>query len=397
MEPTILCLHSSADLYGSDRSLFRLVSSSLPYRFIVVLPYRGPLTQELENAGIRVITLPLAVIRRSLFNPLGLVRLAWSCVQQFYSLRRLIKEENVGLVLANTTAVLGGEWVAKCAAVPYIQYVREIIEKPAFVAKFFSMRTLWAERVVCVSEGTRKNFVSQFPPISERTEVIHNGIHVGRFADGDREKVRQELNIGRDELVFGTLGRISPFKGMDFFLDGAIEFLNRDPKKQVTFLIVGSAFQGQEWREEELETRIRDSGLSHQIKRIAFREDVADVMAALDVFVLPSMQPDPFPTVVLEAMASGKPVIGTNFGGVPEMVVSDQRVAEAQGPVIEKLTGVLVEAGNVPELAHAIQVLVDDSELRLNMGQDGKARCNERFTVERYYKNASRLFEGCLK
>jgi glycosyltransferase involved in cell wall biosynthesis len=396
---TILALHSSADLYGSDRSLLRLVTGGLEFQFIVVLPYEGPLCAALREKGVAVYVHPLAVIRRRLFTPWGLVGLAFQLVRQTWFLRNLILEEEVDLVMANTTAVLGGEWAAALCGRPYLQYVREIIVKPKLVAKFFSWRARWATRVLCVSEGTRNNFVAQDPVIADKTFVLNNGIEVGKFEAGERSKVRKELGIDDDTVLVGAIGRISPFKGMDFLVDAAAAYFRLKPEARVRFVVVGSAFgekkpvHGSSFlvpgcgegellpAERALVDRMVATGFGDRISWQPFRADVADVLAALDVFVLPSMLPDPLPTVVLEAMAAGKSVIGTRMGGVPEMVVED---GEQETGDRRQGTGILVEGGDVAGLAVAIGRLVEDAGLRQKMGLAGARRCREHFSVEGY-------------
>jgi glycosyltransferase involved in cell wall biosynthesis len=462
---TILCLHSSADLYGSDRSLLRLVTGGLPFRFIVVLPYEGPLCAALREKGVAVQVHPLAVIRRRLFTPWGLVQLAGQLVRQTLFLRRLILGENVGLVMANTTAVLGGEWAAALCGRPYLQYVREIIVKPKLVAKFLSWRARWATRVLCVSEGTRKNFVEQDPAIADQAFVLNNGIEVGKFVGGDRAKVRKEWGIGDDTVLVGAIGRISPFKGMDFLVDAAAAYFRAKPEARVRFVVVGSAFgekkpvpgssflvpgcgegegkavpgssflvpgcgegegkavPGSSFlvpgcgegellpAERALVDRMAGTGFGDRISWQPFRADVADVLAALDIFVLPSMLPDPLPTVVLEAMAAGRPVIGTRMGGVPEMVVDAKAsvpsssflvsgLGEGEGGAVlgseHEATGVLVTPGDVAGLAGAIGRLVEDAGLREKMGLAGARRCREHFSVERYLRAIPTHLSACM-
>jgi glycosyltransferase involved in cell wall biosynthesis len=516
---TILCLHSSADLYGSDRSLLRLVTGGLPFRFIVVLPYEGPLCAALREKGVAVQVYPLAVIRRRLFTPWGLVQLAVQLVRQTLFLRRLVREEKVDLLMANTTAVLGGEWAAALCGRPYLQYVREIIVKPKLVAKFLSWRARWATRVLCVSEGTRNHFVAQDPVIADKTFVLNNGIEVGKFEGGERAKVRKEWGIEEDTVLVGAIGRISPFKGMDFLVDAAAAYFRAKPEARVRFVVVGSAFgekkpvpgssflvpgcgegegkavpgssflvpgcgegegkavpgssflvpgcgegegkavpgssflvpgcgegegkavpgssflvpgcgegegkavPGSSFlvpgcgegellpAERALVDRMAGTGFGNRISWQPFRADVADVLAALDIFVLPSMLPDPLPTVVLEAMAAGRPVIGTRMGGVPEMVVDAKAsvpsssflvsgLGEGEGGAVlgseHEATGVLVTPGDVAGLAGAIGRLVEDAGLREKMGLAGARRCREHFSVERYLRAIPTHLSACM-
>jgi glycosyltransferase involved in cell wall biosynthesis len=495
---TILCLHSSADLYGSDRSLLRLVTGGLPHRFIVVLPYEGPLCDALRAEGgklparrslgeggkaetgdlkggkdqedrgqraeardqgkrkgatVDVVVFPLAVIRRNLMNPVGLVKLGLSFLRTAWFLRNLIAKEGVDLVLANTTAVLGGEVAAKLAGAQYFQYVREIIVSPKLVAKFFSWRAILATKVICVSEGTKRAFVEHCPRIKDKTIVVNNGIEVGKYLPKRDETrnlrpeglaFREELGVSEQTVLIGAIGRISKFKGMGFFVDGAAEFFRKHPEAEVRFVVVGSAFRQKPETgpsavalakagnlkpeellppEEELLEQIQRAETGKlkpedYITWLPFREDIVEVMHGLDVFVLPSMLPDPFPTVVLEAMICGKPVIGTNHGGVPEMLAIGEQKDEVGNLKLEdreqKLevdtatsafppsprlrragrfqpSGFLVSPGDTESLAEAMGVLVDNPDLRQAMGEAGRRRCLENFTRDIYMERISEV------
>ncbi len=101
-------------------------------------------------------------------------------------------------------------------------------------------------------------------------------------------------------------------------LEAVTPILQANPKA-VAFL-AGSAFEGEEWRVDELEKAISDSPVAEQIKRIDYYSKTTELYNMFDIFVLPSTNPDPLPTVVLESMACGKPVVGYRHGGVCEMV-----------------------------------------------------------------------------
>lgn len=446
---TILCLHSSADLYGSDRSLLRLVTGGLPHRFIVVLPYEGPLCDALRGSGakagkcegakVEVVVFPLAVVRRSLMSPVGLVRLGWGFLRTVWFLRKLIAGKNVDLVLANTTAVLGGEVAAWLTGVPYYQYVREIIVSPRLVAKFFSWRARLADTVICVSHGTRNAFIAHCPQIAERTIVVNNGLEVEKYEGAKVRKFegsssflvpgslfREELGVSQDTVLIGAIGRISKFKGMDFFVASAARLIREKPGLDVYFVVVGSAFREAEAvhrssflvpgsqeellpAEKELLEQIEKAGLGQKCQWLPFREDIVEVMHGLDVFVLPSMLPDPFPTVVLEAMICGKPVIGTNHGGVPEMIsagnhlVESAKVRKCESSGLQTFipshfstapTGLLVSPGDTAALAEAMGVLVENPELRRAMGEAGRKRCLENFTRDIYLERIAEVLGG---
>ena len=149
--------------------------------------------------------------------------------------------------------------------------------------------------------------------------------------------------------------------------------------KAVAFL-AGSAFEGEEWRVDELEKAISASPVAGQIKRIDYYEHTTELYNMFDIFVLPSTNPDPLPTVVLEAMACGKPVVGYRHGGVCEMVEEGEN-------------GLLATSNQPAELSKVIQELVENQEKREQFGSASVKRQNEFFSLESYIRNFSELYK----
>ena len=152
----------------------------------------------------------------------------------------------------------------------------------------------------------------------DQVQVIYNGVDNAVYQVMDASAVRDQFGIAQDALVIGMVGSVNAWKGQGDFLEAVTPILQANPKA-VAFL-AGSAFEGEEWRVEELEKAISDSPVAGQIKRIDYYSKTTELYNMFDIFVLPSTNPDPLPTVVLEAMACGKPVVGYRHGGVCEMV-----------------------------------------------------------------------------
>jgi glycosyltransferase involved in cell wall biosynthesis len=163
------------------------------------------------------------------------------------------------------------------------------------------------------------------------------------------------------------IGRISSWKGQDLFIDSAEEFVRRNPGFNVCFVIVGNAFRGQEWREQALRDRVKISPACSAFRLVGFRPDVADVLAGLDIFTMPSTRPDPFPNTVLEAMSASRAIVAVASGGVVEMLESD--------------SGVLVEPNNVSALCEAWEHLAVDVRARETLGKAARERVEMKFSL----------------
>ena len=142
------------------------------------------------------------------------------------------------------------------------------------------------------------------------------------------------------------IGRVNAWKGQGDFLNATKGLLKKYPN--LYLFIVGSAFAGEEWRVDELKQKIAEISECDRIIFSEFRTDTPAIHSFFDVFVLPSTSPDPLPTVVLEAMSSGTPVIGYRHGGVTEMNVDCQ-------------TGLLAEVNSPSDLESKIEEMINSN------------------------------------
>ena len=154
--------------------------------------------------------------------------------------------------------------------------------------------------------------------------------------------------------------------------------------QNVYTVFVGAAFEGEEWREKELANAISQSPYKDRIINKGYRTDSEGIYKLYDVFVLPSTNPDPLPTVVLEAMATGKPIVGYKHGGVCEMVK-------------DGYNGLLAEVRNPEDLAAKIESLLEDDDKRIEMGENSRKRLLEKFSIKSYVQNYSAEYDRLIK
>lgn len=373
----ILILHSTSDLYGASRILLFTVQNLIDHghKAVVVLSEEGPLSARLREAGAEVSIIRLGVLRRKYMSPKGMFNRLKVMTAAAGPLRRLIKEHQITVVYTNTTSVLIGAVLARVLGIRHIWHVHEIITSPKPFLRFtgFMVNRL-SSKVIVVSDAVKQHWQKL---ISARKLVrIHNGIDAGRFQS--RESLRHELALPEGSVVLGTIGRIHPWKGQDYFLKIAGE-LNRK-FDNLYFVLAGDVYPGNEYLYEKLNTIIGEQGLEGRVFNVGYREDITPVLNALDIFVLPSILPDPLPTVVLEAMAAGKPVVATDLGGAREMVDNGT-------------TGILVPLDYAAGAAQRMHDLVSDSDLRRQMGEKGMQRVKEHFSLETFNKAMITLLE----
>jgi len=230
------------------------------------------------------------------------------------------------------------------------------------------------DAIVGVSEDIRADMEAHGVP-AEKITVIDNGVNMSRFKDKtNAASTRKELGIDKDAVIIGTAGSLKSVKGHTFLLKAAVEVL-RSCKKEVKFLIVGDG----ELR-EELEAEARGLGIENNVIFTGYRTDVEDMLRCLDLFVLPSLR-EGLPMVLLEAMASCKPVVASRVGAIPKVVE-------------EAKCGLLVEPGDVHSLAAGLTALIKDKkEMRL-MGKRGYKKVLEDYSSEKMAREYLAIYTG---
>ena len=378
----ILYLHAGAEMYGADKVLLELIKGLDKEEFEahVILPNDGVLVEALRQVGAKVSVLDYPILRRKYFNPKGIVDYIRSyrfCAKQIVL---YAQEHSIDVVHNNTAAVLEGIYLKRKLKLPLIWHVHEIIVKPKAISDFINMLMgRYADKIVTVSQAVA-NHIKQSRFIKDsQVEVIYNGVDNAVYYPMDASSIREKFDIEQDALVIGMIGRVNAIKGQNDFIE-AVEPLLEKNGQAVAFL-AGGVFSGEEWRLEELDNRIASSSVVSQIHRIDYYDKTSELYNMFDIFVLPSIKPDSLPTVVLEAMACSKPVVGYNNGGIAEMVVDDK-------------SGCLVKPNSPQELSNAISLLLDSSEKREQFGREGYQIQKELFSLDSYIKNFSEFYDN---
>ena len=182
---------------------------------------------------------------------------------------------------------------------------------------------------------------------------------------------------GAEGRTVVLVGRISPWKGQDVFIKAAAMVLKQFPNCR--FRIVGSALFGEDALLGQLQQLAASLGVSEQIEFMGFRKDIPEIISASTLVVHASTVPEPFGQVIIQAMAAGKPVVATRGGGVLEIVE-------------DGVSGLLVAMKDVDAMARAICEILADPVRAKQMGEAGRARFLERFTIEKTVEAVERIY-----
>lgn len=390
---TILYAHSSDELYGSDIVLLELARRLDPARFrpVVVTPtdiaYEGRLGAALRQEGIAHHTLDMPVLRRRYLSAAGLPQFLRRLRRGPARLRALCGQEGARLIHSNTAAVWGGALAAASAGLPHLWHIHEIVEHPRSVRRLLAaMIARYSRRanthVVAISSAVANHLLADQPSLSPRLSVIHDAVDSERFhPDNDGCSRRRTWNIGPNDVLVGMVGRVSAWKGQEVFLQALAQARVRAP--ELRGVIVGDIVPGEARFKDGLLALNADLGLAEQVVWAGFCPDAPQVMAALDVLALPSVRPEPFGMVVLEAMATARPVIAAAHGGPLETVVAGE-------------TGLLVPPADPSALADAMVHLATDPTLRAGLGARGRARAQAAFSFQTHLTAFQSLYAALL-
>lgn len=385
----LLLIHSGADLYGASRSCLRLAGrlQAEGHGVSVVLPFNGPLREELQQAGVEVCVYHgMSLLARKSFRSVsGLLTLPGRVAGSTLFLRRRVREFHADIVHSNTATVfLCGGLAARLSGVPHVWHVREDFGDFAGVWRIYQwFLCALANRIICVSEFAARQFRPE--RIRRKVRVIHNGFPRSEFLPRPEEEVRafREAHRLRNHRVVGLIGRINTFrKGHLTFLEAAR--IIREHHPEVVFVLAGSPFPGNEDHLIAVREKIKELGLDDVVRHTGDVDQIQAAYQAMDIVVQASGMPEGFPGVVVEAMALGVPVVGTRLGGTVEQIADGE-------------TGILVEPNNAASLAAGILRLLEDEATRRAMGRRGRERYERLFEFDAFFRKMSSVYAELLR
>jgi glycosyltransferase involved in cell wall biosynthesis len=372
----ILFVHHANDMYGADIGLIHSIQSldRQEYFPIVILPAdmpTGMLSPELERLGVEYHFANLGILRRKYLKPRAILRLAIELLKGIAYVRSVARDRRVALVYTNTFVTVSGAIGGKLAGVPVLWHIREILSLPRPV-RWLLCKTLGlcADRVVCISKAVRDSVLKEAPNLARKSVVVYNAVSVAAN-DGVGKDIglREELRLPQGAPLVGMVGRISHWKGQEILAEAAALVLRNH--RDAHFVAVGSYFADESHYLQKLTSLISDLGLDGKFHLVGYRSNVTDVYRALDVFVLPSMKPEPFGRVTVEAMMQGRAVIATNHGGTVELIE-------------DGVTGMLVPPSDTTALAAAIESLLVARPMREKMGRAAALYAKQNFGLPGY-------------
>jgi glycosyltransferase involved in cell wall biosynthesis len=348
---TVLHLSTSSGPGGAERMISVLTAALNrgQFRIIVVLFRPGWLQAECEAGGVQTCVMPLG----------GLFNLQW-----FRTCLRLLRREQVALIHAHEfSAILCGWIVATLAGLPFVatvhgkNYFWEKLRRRVTYRLVSRHGTL-----VVVSQDLKRFVCDKVGVAGNRVEVIYNGVAPAQMVtDEEVQKCKAELEVSGSYPMLGVVGSLYPVKGHRFLLEAMQEIIRQWPKAQL--LVIG---RGE--LEVSLKEQVEQLAIGANVHFLGMRQDVPRLLSLLDVCILPSLS-EGLSLALLEAMASGKPVVATRVGGNPELIDHGR-------------TGFLVQPEDARDLAANLLKLLNDPETMQQFGRQAEERVRQHFSMK---------------
>jgi glycosyltransferase involved in cell wall biosynthesis len=322
---------------------------------VFVSPTAGPFLDRVRASGLTAHVLPIG----GALSPRAIVRL-----------RGLLRAEHADVLHthAHFSVNVVGRAAARLARVPIVAHMHiENAFRSGRIARALqrsidNATARWCARILVVSEATRESLERQGYPRDE-LEVVYNGVDVTQAKPQRLVEGHTIVHVGRLAPVKGQRELIRALPQLE---DAYAVFVGRDVEQ-------GGSFA------RELEEEAASLGVHDRVLFAGRRDDVPALLAGADVLALPS-RIEGLPLVVLEAMAQGTPVVATRVGGTPEIVVDGE-------------AGMLVEPGDVDALAAALRTVLDDPKRAHRLGEAGRRRVLERFSLEAMTSRVLQMYD----
>ena len=385
---TVLFVYANqSEIGGADYCLFKLANELDKNRFraIACFSERTPVVDLYEKAGIKVHIINMVRIKKKK-NILYFSKLILFFIPTIYTIFRIVKEEKVDIIHGNDFLDFYGPIVGKLKKIPSLQYIRWILVSPGLLRKILSWIVVnLNDRVLTVSDGVANAMFKKDGIVNGKVITAFDWVDmdaVGHDTYGD--DIRKGYHIPSNASVVGCVGRLEKWKGQDVFIKAAAEVLKALPNTY--FIIVGSETVNNNKTAftNHLKDLVKTLGIDSKVIFTGNRGDIIKVMSSFDILVHSSIDPDPLPGVVLEAMYCECPVVGANAGGVPEEIE-------------DNVTGLLYQPGNHIDMSNKIVQLLNHPGDTKEMGKKGKKRIEEVFNKNVLCKDIEDIYINLLR
>jgi len=367
----VLYVVDSLDVGGTETQMVQVARRLGSYGYevtVACLRAGGPLTEALAEKGIRILEFPK---RRSM--------LSFAAVYQLLRLVRHLRREGIGVVHAHDLwANLMGVPAAWLARTPVIlasqRNLAHVDWYTPFRRKLLRVIFRLSTAVIANSAAVRALLLEKFRVPADKVHVFHNGVDLDRFDDVERDRQKIDSRLSEEtKLVVHIANMNSEVKGQAVLIEAARTVCTAIPLAR--FVLVGDGpLRG------VYERRVKELELEDRVLFLGRRQDIAEILACGDLFAFPSFA-EGMPNSVLEAGASGLPIVATPVGGIPEIVTHER-------------TGLLVPPRDPEALAAAILRVLEDPGLASSLSRACQTWVRSQFSFDRLIRDLSGIYDG---
>ena len=304
-------VHSSNDNYGASKILISTIDIFIKngLDIYLILPNNGPLNNNeiIKKANIKILN--LGVFRKKYLSFFGLINRVYFIIKSSFYIKKFLKKNKIDLVYTNTSTLISPSIAAKLVGIPSIYHIHEIPNINSIYSRFMTtFLNNFSRNVVCVSKSV-KDFWIQKGIKKNKLEIINNGFIF--------KNIKPKI-FNKEKIIFTSISRIIPYKGHILL----IEIFERLFKKNniIQLQIVGDTLPQYQKYLDQLKLKIKNKSLDNKITLLGFRKDIHSILSNSNFFIHTPISPDPFPTVIFEAIQAKVPVITNGLGGAFEIL-----------------------------------------------------------------------------
>jgi glycosyltransferase involved in cell wall biosynthesis len=378
----ILYIINGNSISGAEVVLVRLINELREYiKPVVVCQNDGPLEGYLRESGLSVLASDIPTFTKTL-NPIKLISYIVKSLKLKSKLEKVISD--IDIIHCNSLrAVLAIMPILIKLKIPCVWHNHDIL-RPTFLNQVLVRMASWkASRIICVSNAVKINTI-KLGVSSKKINVIYNGLGNNIIQNSSvQDRFRKKFNINENFKLVGMLGPITEWKGQHVLIEAAPLVIKQF--KHVQFIIAGGVIAQRDLEYKKRITKlIKKHRLEKNVLLVGFQKDQFAVISDTDIIVHCSIREDPLPTVILEAMALEKPVVGSNVGGVPELIQ-------------DGVNGILIPPNSPEKLAKAILTLLRELKVATEMGRRGKKIAGQKFKIEEQAKKVRDIYLELLR
>ena len=299
------------------------------------------------------------------------------------AIAKIIDKEQINIVHINGLLIIQASLAALLKRKKIVWCLSSTLFPKVVVFFLMPFVRLLSSHTVIIARRLEKYYFGNYKNgIKGNVSLIYEHADTNKFnpmniSKSDKDKLKTEFNIGHCSYIVGCVGNINPIKGFEYFIQSAS--LVKNELNGVKVIIVGAILDTQKYYYQKLQTLISSLGMEQDIIFTGKRYDIPQMLSIFDIFVLPSVS-EGGPRVTVEAMAMEKPVVATDVGAVSEQILDSE-------------TGVIVPPRNPKAMAEAVIYLLEHPEERIEMGEKGRERVKEMFSLERCVEEHRRVYE----